>query len=135
MSDSLVHPIRIYRKQIQDTRLTHIYIYGTDRRNNSYKGQCAECIGEPNAFPIYTKWRDCSAQDAFFYDHQFDATSLLLDKECFGPLWRAVKTRLPTPIAIIFPKLGEGCSNLKNKSPKTYALIFYVFKELGIHAP
>ncbi len=130
MPQDLIHPIRIYRKQIQDTRLTHIYIYGTDRRNNSYKGQCAECIGEPNAFPIYTKWRDCSAQDAFFYDHQFDEVSELLHRDCLLRI-SAVLLAYPQLKRIVFPKLGEGCSNLKFKSPKLYDLIYDFIRRIG----
>lgn len=72
--------------------------------------------GEPNAFPVPTCNRVCPGKpDKYFRDGNFNMHKQQIDSYI---------SRIPTdkPI-ILFPKIGEGCSKMKDVSPQLFSYL------------
>lgn len=97
-----------------------MFIFADDLSRRSYKGQGAVCAGISNCYPITTKWRCCTEESSYFHDNQFD---LLVKPQIILDLQRILAYYDKYKSIVIFPKIGEGCSKLKQKSPLAYNLI------------
>lgn len=115
-------PRWITRQFISMHRRDLTFVFGTDYRNYSYTGQAAHCRGEPNCYPVWTKYKNCgdASQKAFFDDKMFElAVKPIIDQ--------AIE-KIPRDKPIIcFPRIGEGGANMKEMCPRSYE---YLMSEL-----
>lgn len=88
-----------------------IFLYGNDLYNKGCLGQAWFASGESNAFKVTTCRRICNNSSAkfFFNDHLEEY------KEILARDWSNIPFD-DRPI-IPFPKIGQGCSNLKEGAP------------------
>ena len=105
-------PRHISRSFIQSRR-NIIFLYGFDVRGTGCLGQAWAAHGEPNAFPIPTLYKFCPSGHVLFTDSRGEEWRREIDKAI---------ARVPQdgrPI-IPFPRIGEGCSRLREIGPETF---------------
>lgn len=98
------------------------FVYSDAYHNNSYLGQCSAAKGSVNCYVVYTLWKPCSNQPPsnFFRDEEFEEFTKDIIDSCI----KRIPKKLPV---ILFPKIGEGRSRLKERAPRTYN---YLMEEL-----
>ena len=107
----IIIPHRVLRSFVVNHR-EWIFLYSNDYFQQGAEGMAWYFQGEPNAFSIPTCYKMCLSQ-RHFYDHSFDNIKNYLD---------AAFAVIPTdgrPI-IPMPKMGLGCSRMKELAPKCY---------------
>ncbi len=109
-----MNPLHITRAQIQAHRDTHYYLYGDTRERDSKGGQAAAARGEPNAFAVPVKYRQCANDPSSFIDDRLVSENMKMLLKALV----AIPTDRPL---IVFPKLGEGFNQMQIRAPITYA--------------
>jgi len=99
------------------------FVYSTNVYHTSSYGQAAVAANEPNTIGIPVRFRFCrSNASSYFNDDMFnDVTKPILDKVLASIAERG-------GIIVVFPKIGEGDSRLKEKAPRTFQ---YIREELA----
>lgn len=116
---------RITRHTIQQTRLTHIYIYGDDKTGKAMRGQASVCWNELHCLPIWTRVWPCSDitnRASQWLSSPPEDVMRWLERDCFEPIRSAIRNN-PDRTVVIFPKIGEGCSCLRSQNPIIYKFI------------
>jgi len=109
--DEIVIPYHISRTFITEHREFN-FLFGNDLGQKGILGQAWICYGEPNAFQITTVIRLCPSFRTFFSDNQFEEHKKHIDDSL---------SKIPRDKPIIpLPKIGEGCSRMKEKAPKLF---------------
>lgn len=110
--EKLIIPYRITRTYIAKHN-SWVFLYGNDLANRGALGQAAFASGEPNAFMIPTCKRLCpSASNKYFTDIEYEGYKQILN---------VYIQMIPEGFPIIpFPKIGEGCSQLKYLAPQCF---------------
>lgn len=106
MEPKIIIPRYISRKFIQ-SHSSWTFLYGHDYLRKGCLGQSWEFYDEPNTFPIFTAYKWC-ANPSYFSDSQDSFEKV---DESFA----AIPTTQPI---IPCPKLGEGCSRLREFAPR-----------------
>lgn len=119
-------PRFITRTFIQQNVQRYIFLFASDVHGQSYHGQCFSARGEPNCFPIPTKYRLCKSNpNAYFNDGNFG-----LNKEIIDTAFH----RIPTDdarIIVSFPRIGCGCAELPERAPQTLEYIKQKLKAIA----
>src|SRR5215813_5311632 len=111
MNPVITIPYRITREYIQAHR-EYTFLYGQDYQQKGALGQAWFCVGEPNTFPVFTLYRYC-ANPEYFKDCD-------LHKSYIGcSFWNIPSAKFIIP----FPKIGEGCSRMREYAPNLLKLI------------
>ena len=115
-------PIRISRKFVTE-HPDWIFIYGNDYFQKGCLGQAWEFANEPNTFRVPTLYKYC-ANPVFFTDSNFDEWS-----------WKIAESveklpRYDKPI-IVVRKIGEGCSRMKELSPRLFQYMNEVLQNIA----
>lgn len=109
----IILPSRITREFIQ-LHPNWIFLYGSDYLGKSFFGAAYSAHGEPNAYPIPTIWKLCpSSGEKFMDDGLYPFFKMLIDE-------RIDDIPLGQEPILPFPKIGEGHSQMKTRSPKLF---------------
>jgi hypothetical protein len=119
MEPKIIIPYKISRKFIQQ-HTEWIFLYGHDYWEKGCLGQSWEFYNEPNTFPIYTMYKNCSNSIYFSEIYEFRE---IVDK---GFL------KIPIDARPIIPcrKIGEGCSRLREFAPQLLKHIQETIKKI-----
>lgn len=113
----LLVPLPITRAFIQYNR-DWTFVYSTNIYYTSSYGQASQAAGEPNTIGVPVRFRFCkSSASSYFDDAQLDIVLRPILAEVF------VSIAKHSPSVVVFPKIGEGASRLKEKAPKTFDYI------------
>lgn len=97
------------------------FVYALDLKGKGGLGQCWEAFGEPNCFPVPTLVGACCNKE-FFYDIMYNT---------YVPQIEKAIARIPTDKPIIpFPKIGLGCSRMREFAPKMYAHLISLIEKI-----
>ena len=108
--EKIIIPIRCYRSFVQSHPELN-FIYSNDYFNKGCEGQAWFFANEPNTFMLPTCYKLCQSQ-RHFHDGRFEHAKQCMDE------WFA---KLPSSgIFIPMPKMGLGCSRLKELAPECY---------------
>lgn len=113
----MIVPLPITRAFIQAHR-DWTFVYSTNVYYTSSYGQASQAAGEPNTIGVPVRFRFCKSNaNSYFDDSQLDNVlrPILVD------VFISIAKHLPN--VVVFPKIGEGASRLKDKAPKTFAYI------------
>jgi hypothetical protein len=113
---------RITKQQVADTQATHLYIYSDDRSEKAYRGQAELFAWYSHCYPIYTRLWCCADPAAQVTSLPLDTYTKMLQDECFSRIEQAIKLHPHKPVVIV-PKIGEGCSQLKQAHKAYYQVI------------
>lgn len=121
MEESMLHiPRRIYREYITAHReLT--FVYGQDYERKGTFGQAWSAAGEPNTYPISTCRKMCR-NSRYWTDGEFNNVCSIISSDI-------ANVPLNKPI-IIFPKIGEGGSRMKELAPRLYQYMISELKKI-----
>ena len=87
------------------------FVYSQDVARKGAFGQAAHCVSEPNCYPVSTCWKMCRSS-AYFQDSQAC--------EILRQLTLDLKNVPRDKPIILFPKIGEGFSRMKEFAPNMY---------------
>jgi len=110
MEEEIVIPIKCHRVFIQQHK-EWIFLYSNDYFNKGCEGMAWQFVGEENAFMLPSCYKMCANQ-RHFHDGRFEHAKLCMD-EWFNKIPQ-------NKIIIPMPKMGLGCSRLKELAPKCY---------------
>ena len=113
----LLVPIPITRTFIRANR-DWTFVYSTNVYHTSSYGQASQASDEPNTIGVPVRFRFCkSNMSSYFSDDQF--------VDILRPKLDAVfdKIRAAGTNVVVFPKIGEGASRLKELAPRTFQYI------------
>lgn len=114
--------MRTTKQQVIDTQATHIYIYSDDRSEKAYRGQAETFADLPNCRPIYTRIWCCADRAAQVTILPLENYQEMLEKECFEPIRHLIELS-PHKQVVVVPKIGEGCSQLRQTNKAYYQII------------
>lgn len=114
-------PHRIYPSFIKE-HPDWIFIYSTDSLNKGGMGMAWHIAGQPNSFPVPTVVKFC-ANKVFFDDYLLQNNIDIIDN------FIKQIPRDGRPI-IVPPKIGMGCSRMRELAPKTYQYLILMLATL-----
>jgi len=115
----------ITREMVQ-ARSHTLFIYGDNVIRRGYGGQAKACRGEHNTIGIATKRTPKTDVTAYFSDKNYKRNCQII-KDDIGliiyimPRFRHV---------FVFPNIGEGRAQLKQRAPRTYDFFISEMKNL-----
>lgn len=120
MDAKLIIPHRVNREFVQ-SHPKWIFVYSNDHARHGAEGMCWHFVGEPNAFQVSTCVKKC-LNSRYFNDNNPEHLKWVDEDIDAIPLDRG-------PILVI-PRIGLGCSRMKELAPKLYAHMWARLKKI-----
>lgn len=112
MSNKIIQiPHHISRTFIQQ-HPEYTFVYGQDHIRRGIMGQSWVCGGEPNCFPITTVQKLCPSGSRYLSDSNLEHEQWIEKDLDLVPRDKPI---------IVFRRIGEGCSRMKEFAPRLHA--------------
>lgn len=121
----IIIPARITKAFIKEHEKDFYFVYAVTVHASIAIGQGAVGHYYTNCFGVPTKFRNCKSDSAaYFQDCQFDT---LIKPSIDRAIMDIPRDR---PI-ILFPKIGLGCADLPNSSPKSFEYLMEQLQKIA----
>lgn len=119
--EKIVIPHKLTRRFIASNK-QWIFLFSYDAAQKGILGQAWFAFGEPNAYPIFTCRKLCPSSLNRYYQDLDEYKEVV--EQCIKNIPSDERPIIP------FPKIGEGCSRLKEFSPNLYEYLHKRINEI-----